>query len=62
MDTSLCFVAPSFDSQAALLQQISSNASANTITVPIPRADKSNGPIRYIVNSTYKSLINVAMY
>ena len=40
------FLAPSFDSQS-LLQQVTSNASANTITVSIPPIDDSGGPIRY---------------
>ena len=44
----LCFIAPSFDPQTAILHQISSNASTNTITVLIPKADESNGPIRLV--------------
>ena len=40
------FLAPSFGSQS-VLQQVSSNASANTIIVSIPRVDESGGPIRY---------------
>ena len=40
------FLAPSFDSQT-VLQQVSSNASANTITVFMPQIDNSDGPIRY---------------
>lgn len=39
--------APSFDSQT-ILQQVSSNASANTITVTIPQIDASSGPVRYV--------------
>ena len=40
------FLAPSFDSKTAL-QQITSDASENTITVYIPHIDDSGGPIRY---------------
>ena len=40
------FIAPSFDSQITLLHQISFSASANTITVFVPKADESDGPIR----------------
>ena len=37
--------APSFTADV-MLRQISSNASANTITVSIPEIDESDGPIR----------------
>jgi len=40
------FSAPSFDSDA-VLKQISSDESANTITVSLPKIDESNGPVRY---------------
>ena len=42
----IVFLAPSFDSPT-VLRQISSSASANTITVTIPQIDDSSGPIRY---------------
>ena len=42
----IIFLAPSFDSKT-VLQQITSNASANTITVYIPHVDDSDGPVRY---------------
>ena len=41
-------IAPSFDSRA-VLEQISSNASANTITVFIPQIEDSDSPIRYLM-------------
>ena len=44
---SYCFIEPSFDSQTKL-EQISSSALANTITVSIPQIDNSGYPIRYI--------------
>ena len=40
------FLVPSFDSKT-VLQLITSNSSANTITVYIPLIDDSGGPIRY---------------
>ena len=40
-------IAPSFDSQT-VLEQISSNVSANTITVSIPQSDDIDNPIRYL--------------
>ena len=42
-------IAPGYDPQTANLQQISSNASANTITVFIPQADESGGRVRYFI-------------
>ena len=49
----LFYLAPSFNSQTALLQQISSNASSNTITVFIPQVDDSGNSIRYVNTITY---------
>lgn len=46
MHLSITFLAPSFDTKNAL-QQITSDASASTITVYIPQIDDSDGPIRY---------------
>ena len=40
-------LAPSFDSQT-VLEQISSDASTNTITVSIPQIVESSGTIRYV--------------
>lgn len=54
------FLAPSFASQANL-QQISSNALANIITVSVPEVDDSGGPVRYILqlssNKMYYSIV-----
>ena len=43
-------IAPSFDSQT-VLEQVSSNASTNTITVSIPQTDDFDNPIRYLAYS-----------
>ena len=45
-----CIPVPSFDAQT-VLQQVSFNASTNTITVFIPRIDDSDGPIRYSLHT-----------
>ena len=50
IDIHILFLAPSFDSQI-VLQQVSSNASANTITVFMPQIDGSDGHIRYTYNA-----------
>jgi len=47
----LC-LAPSFSTDI-MLRQISSNASANTITVSIPEIDESDGPIRLVIDRRY---------
>ena len=45
-------IAPSFNSRA-ILEQISSNASENAITVFVPQIEDSDSPIRYLVFIVY---------
>ena len=46
------FLVPLFNPNI-VLHQVSSNASANTITVSIPQIDDSGGPIRYSLNTIF---------